>query len=95
MSELQGEKIDIVAWDNEPARFVCNALAPAEVIKVIIREREHAMEVVVPDDRVRDVLDAVVDAAFTGEAGDGKVFVTTIDEAIRIRTGETGADALR
>lgn len=53
------------------------------------------VEVVVPDDRVRDVLDAVVDAAFTGEAGDGKVFVTTIDEAIRIRTGETGADALR
>jgi transcription termination/antitermination protein NusA len=52
VGELKGEKIDIVAWDNEPARFVCNALAPAEVVKVIIRERERAMEVVVPDDQL-------------------------------------------
>lgn len=52
VSELKGEKIDIVAWDNDPARFVCNAIAPAEVVKVIIREQEHAMEVVVPDDQL-------------------------------------------
>lgn len=52
VGELKGEKIDIVAWDSDPARFVCNALAPAEVVKVIIREREHAMEVVVPDDQL-------------------------------------------
>jgi len=52
VGELKGEKIDIVAWDNDPARFVCNALAPAEVVKVIIRDREHAMEVVVPDDQL-------------------------------------------
>jgi len=52
VGELKGEKIDIVAWDNDPARFVCNALAPAEVVKVIIRDRENAMEVVVPDDQL-------------------------------------------
>jgi N utilization substance protein A len=52
VSELKGEKIDIVAWDQDPARFVCNAIAPAEVVKVIIREQEHAMEVVVPDDQL-------------------------------------------
>lgn len=52
VGELKGEKIDIVAWDSDPARFICNALAPAEVVKVIIREREHAMEVVVPDDQL-------------------------------------------
>lgn len=52
VSELKGEKIDIVAWDSDPARFVCNAIAPAEVVKVIIREQEHAMEVVVPDDQL-------------------------------------------
>ncbi len=52
VGELKGEKIDIVEWENDPARFVCNALAPAEVVKVIIREREHAMEVVVPDDQL-------------------------------------------
>ncbi|MBT3181969.1 MAG: transcription termination/antitermination protein NusA [Deltaproteobacteria bacterium] len=52
VGELKGEKIDIVMWDTDPARFVCNALAPAEVVKVIIREREHSMEVVVPDDQL-------------------------------------------
>ena len=52
VGEMKGEKIDIVQWDSDPARFVCNSLAPAEVVKVIIREREHAMEVVVPDDQL-------------------------------------------
>jgi len=52
VAELKGEKIDIVAWEQDPARFVCNAIAPAEVVKVIIREQEHAMEVVVPDDQL-------------------------------------------
>ncbi|MFH1874925.1 MAG: transcription termination factor NusA [Pseudomonadota bacterium] len=52
VGELKGEKIDIVLWDLDPARFVCNAIAPAEVVKVIIREREHIMEVIVPDDQL-------------------------------------------
>lgn len=52
VGELKGEKIDIVLWDPDPARFVCNAIAPAEVVKVIIREREHIMEVIVPDDQL-------------------------------------------
>ncbi len=50
--ELKGEKIDIVVWDDDPARFVCNAIAPAEVVKVIVKEREKIMEVVVPDDQL-------------------------------------------
>lgn len=52
VQELRGEKIDIVQWDEDPARFVCNAIAPAEVVKVIIREKDHSMEVVVPDDQL-------------------------------------------
>lgn len=52
VQELRGEKIDIIQWDEDPARFVCNALSPAEVVKVIIRERDHSMEVVVPDDHL-------------------------------------------
>ncbi len=52
VQELKGEKIDIVMWDEDPARFVCNAIAPAEVVKVIIKERERSMEVVVPDDQL-------------------------------------------
>jgi len=52
------------------------------------------IEVVVPDGLVREVVDAVLEAARTGRIGDGKVFVSTIEEAIRIRTGEVGEAAL-
>ena len=40
VQELKGEKIDIVSWDEDPAKFVCNAISPAEVSKVIVKERE-------------------------------------------------------
>jgi N utilization substance protein A len=49
VQELRGEKIDIVNWDDDPARFVCNALAPAEISKVFVDEGNKEMEVVVPD----------------------------------------------
>lgn len=50
--ELNGEKIDIVPWDADPARFVCNALHPAAVSKVIVDEASHSMEVIVADDQL-------------------------------------------
>ena len=49
VQELRGEKIDIVPWDRDPARFVCNAIAPAEVVRVVIEENNATMELVVPD----------------------------------------------
>lgn len=49
VQELRGEKIDIVTFDEDPARFVCNALAPAEIAKVFLDENNKEMEVVVPD----------------------------------------------
>ncbi|HJK96872.1 MAG TPA: transcription termination factor NusA [Polyangiaceae bacterium LLY-WYZ-14_1] len=49
VQELRGEKIDIVPWDRDPARFVCNAIAPAEVVRVVIDEGNAQMELVVPD----------------------------------------------
>jgi N utilization substance protein A len=52
VQELRGEKIDIVEYDEDPARFVCAALAPAEVSRVIIDEANHAMEIIVPDDQL-------------------------------------------
>ncbi|SPD74928.1 transcription termination/antitermination L factor [uncultured Desulfobacterium sp.] len=52
VQELRGEKIDIVPWDPDAAKFICNALAPAEVIRVIVDEEKHAMEIVVPDDQL-------------------------------------------
>src|SRR5262249_42684536 len=52
VQELRGEKIDIVPFDEDTARFVCAALAPAEVSRVIIDEANHAMELIVPDDQL-------------------------------------------
>ena len=52
VQELRGEKIDIVPWDPDPAKFVCSALAPAEILRVIVDEENRSMEVVVPDDQL-------------------------------------------
>ena len=52
------------------------------------------LEVVVPDAIVSGVLEAIEKAAATGKIGDGKIFVSPIEEAVRIRTGERGEDAL-
>lgn len=52
VQELRGEKIDIVNYDEDPARFVCNALAPAEISKVFLDEGNRDMEVVVPDNQL-------------------------------------------
>src|SRR5262250_1383291 len=49
VNELQGEKIDIIPWTADPANFVVNALAPAEVAKVVLDEDRERIEVVVPD----------------------------------------------
>ena len=52
------------------------------------------IEVVVPDSSADAAIDAIVKAAKTGRIGDGKIFVSPVDEVIRIRTGETGEDAI-
>ncbi|MDP2862929.1 MAG: transcription termination factor NusA, partial [Desulfobacterales bacterium] len=50
VQELKGEKIDIIPWHVDSAKYVCNALSPAEIKRVIIDEDNHAMEVIVPDE---------------------------------------------
>jgi N utilization substance protein A len=52
VGELQGEKIDIIQWSDDPAMFIVNALAPAEVAKVVLDEERNKIEVVVPDDQL-------------------------------------------
>jgi len=52
VAELQGEKIDIIQWSPDPATFIVNALAPAEVAKVVLDEEQNRIEVVVPDDQL-------------------------------------------
>ncbi len=56
VGELQGEKIDIIPWSNDPATFVVNALAPAEVTKVVLDDASHRIEVVVPDDQLSQAI---------------------------------------
>jgi len=52
VQELRGEKIDIIPWSDDPAHFVCNALQPAEISKVIIDQDTNTMEVIVADDQL-------------------------------------------
>ena len=52
------------------------------------------IEVVLDDDQVEAAIEAIVGAARTGKIGDGKIFVTAVEQAIRIRTGEDGSEAL-
>lgn len=52
VQEMRGEKIDIITWHPDAAKFICNALAPAEIIRVIVDEDNRSMEVVVQDDQL-------------------------------------------
>ena len=52
------------------------------------------LEVVTSDEQVDDIVNAVVDAAYTGKIGDGKMWITPVEDVIRVRTGERGDAAL-
>ncbi len=52
------------------------------------------LEIALDDDQVDTVVEAITKSAQTGKIGDGKIFITTLDEVIRIRTGETGSEAV-
>lgn len=52
------------------------------------------IDIIVPDDRVEDIIEVIMNAARTGKIGDGKIFVSNIEELVRIRTGQRGNDAL-
>ncbi len=53
------------------------------------------IEVLLPEELLSSALDAILESAHTGKIGDGKIFVTTVDEVIRIRTNERGDEAIR
>ena len=56
--------------------------------------QKRKVEVVVEDEKVNSVIDAIAEAAKTGEIGDGKIFITSIDSVVRIRTGDKDEEAL-
>lgn len=52
------------------------------------------IELIVNDDEVEDIIDVIIESARTGQVGDGKIFVSDVEEVIRIRTGERGSNAV-
>jgi N utilization substance protein A len=52
VNELHGEKIDIIPWTDEPTRFVCSALAPAEISEIVVDEEGRSMEVIVDESQL-------------------------------------------
>ena len=50
--ELKGERVDVIIWENDPIQYICNALAPAKISKILIDEDEKQMQIIVPDDQL-------------------------------------------
>src|SRR5688572_30965633 len=95
VQELRGEKIDIVPWTGDPAEYVCRALAPAKVSKIIIDEDDRAMEVIVPDDQLSLAIgkkgqNVRLASRLTGWKLDVRSESEAEDEARRARTSLTG-----
>ena len=55
-NELSGERVDIILWDDNPAQFVINAMAPAEVVSIVVDEESHAMDVAVAEDKLAEAI---------------------------------------
>jgi N utilization substance protein A len=55
-NELSGERVDIILWDDNPAQFVINAMAPAEVVSIVVDEDSHAMDVAVSEDKLAEAI---------------------------------------
>jgi len=99
VQELRNEKIDIVEWTADPAEYVCRALAPAKVSKIIMDEDEHAMEVIVPDDQLSLAIgkkgqNVRLASRLTGWRLDVRSESDAEDEARRARASLTGIPGL-
>ncbi len=55
-NELSGERVDIVLWDDNPAKFVVNAMAPAEVLSIVVDEDNHSMDIAVDEDKLSQAI---------------------------------------
>jgi nitrogen regulatory protein P-II 1 len=53
------------------------------------------IETIVPDEKAEEVVNSIIEKVYTGECGDGKIFISTIDDSVRIRTKERGIDAIK
>jgi N utilization substance protein A len=95
VQELRGEKIDIIHYTADPAEFVCRAIAPAKVSKIILDEQDHAMEVIVPDDQLSLAIgkkgqNVTLASRLTGWRLDVRGEAEADEEARRARASLTG-----
>ena len=91
MDDLPGVTIsEIVGWGRLPERR-----QEHDVVRAGHRlSKKVKLEIVVQDEHAQRVVEAIVAAARTGNAGDGKIFVHDVDQTVSIRTGETGSEAI-
>jgi transcription termination/antitermination protein NusA len=99
VQELRNERIDIVPWASEPADYVCRALAPAKVSKIIVDEDEQSMEVIVPDDQLslaigRKGQNVRLASRLTGWRLDVRSESEAEDEARRARASLTSVEGI-
>ena len=50
--ELKGERVDVIVWEDDPVQYICNALAPAKILKILMDEDQKQMQIIVPDDQL-------------------------------------------
>jgi N utilization substance protein A len=99
VQELRGEKIDIIHWTGDSAEFVCRALAPAKVAKIIMDEDDHTMEVIVPDDQLSLAIgkkgqNVTLASRLTGWRLDVRGESEADEEVRQARASLTGIDAV-
>jgi nitrogen regulatory protein PII len=81
----------VLAYADQPAiSFQCHPEFTVDYAKALAERRRGQ----IPDEQVERAIDAIVQSASTGKIGDGKIFVFPVEQAIRIRTRESGDDAL-
>jgi N utilization substance protein A len=98
VNELNGEKIDVVQWSSDPKEFIANALSPAQVVEVQLREEEHAATVIVPDKQLslaigKEGQNVRLAAKLTGWRIDIKSASTLLDEERAAAEARDAADA--
>ena len=89
-NELAGERVDIILWSPDPAQFVINALAPAEVSRIVVDEEKHSMDVVVEEDQLGKAIGASgQNVRLASELTGWEINLVTEQEATEKQAGET------
>ena len=91
-NELAGERVDIVLWSEDPAQFVIGALAPANVVSIVVDEERHAMDVVVDEENLAIAIGrGGQNVRLASDLTGWKINIMTADESAQKQAAETGA----